>query len=82
MKRLLAVLVAAVLSLGLLGSIGCMIHGCGGCGDGNGPPTRQGDPQSGAYVYKCPMDGAVIESPGPCPKCGMTLDERHRVAKQ
>ncbi len=30
-------------------------------------------------VYKCPHDGATRTSPGPCPKCGMMLDERHRV---
>ena len=33
------------------------------------------------FVYKCPMDGAVRDTPGPCPKCKMPLDERHKVPK-
>jgi multidrug efflux pump subunit AcrA (membrane-fusion protein) len=34
------------------------------------------------FVYKCPMDGAVRDTPGPCPKCKMPLDDRHKVAKE
>ncbi len=34
------------------------------------------------FVYKCPHDGAVRETPGECPKCKMPLDERHRVPKE
>ncbi len=34
------------------------------------------------YVYRCPHDGAVRETPGECPKCKMPLDERHRVPKE
>lgn len=37
---------------------------------------------SGGFVYKCLMDGAIIDKPGPCPKCGMALDERHKVPKE
>lgn len=33
------------------------------------------------FIYKCPMDGAVRDTPGPCPKCKMPLDERHKVPK-
>lgn len=31
------------------------------------------------FVYKCPMDGAVRDTPGPCPKCKMPLGEAHKV---
>jgi len=33
------------------------------------------------FIYKCPMDAAVRDTPGPCPKCKMPLDERHKVPK-
>lgn len=32
-------------------------------------------------IYKCPMDGAVRDTPGPCPKCKMPLGESHKVPK-
>jgi hypothetical protein len=44
------------------------------------PPQADGK-KAGEFIYKCPMDGAVRETPGPCPKCGMTLDERYKVPK-
>ena len=34
---------------------------------------------AGKPLYRCPMDGGELDSPGPCPKCGMPLDERHLV---
>ncbi len=37
------------------------------------PPTG---PEAATYV--CPMDGARRSGPGPCPTCGMPLDERYR----
>ncbi|MBI2899987.1 MAG: hypothetical protein HYY17_07365 [Planctomycetes bacterium] len=78
MRRLATILVAAAAA-----SVGGCVAGGGGCGDGGGyrtPPPRDTQP-AGGYVYKCPMDGAVIDAPGACPKCGMTLDERHRTAR-
>ncbi|HVR84195.1 MAG TPA: efflux RND transporter periplasmic adaptor subunit [Planctomycetota bacterium] len=41
-----------------------------------------GTPVSPDLVYRCPMDGAVRETPGPCPTCKMPLDERHRSPRQ
>jgi hypothetical protein len=40
-----------------------------------GPPLK-------GPLYKCPMDGGTRDTPGPCPKCGMALDERHKVAPE
>lgn len=34
------------------------------------------------FVYKCPMDGAVLDKPGKCPKCGMMLDDKYKVPKE
>lgn len=48
-------------------------------------PAPGGTPPANAvqeFVYKCPHDGAVIDKPGPCPKCKMPLDERHKVPKE
>jgi RND family efflux transporter MFP subunit len=56
----------------------------------NPEPTKVDVPKADAnkpeappkeFVYKCPMDGAVRDTPGPCPKCKMPLDERHKVPK-
>ena len=50
-----------------------------------GVKVDEKEPPKGAsqeFVYKCPMDGAERDTPGPCPKCGMTLDERHKVPKE
>jgi hypothetical protein len=33
------------------------------------------------FVYRCPHDGAERDTPGPCPKCGMALDERHQAPR-
>ena len=38
--------------------------------------TRQAPPAEDARAYVCPMDPEVRESkPGPCPKCGMALEQ-------
>jgi len=44
--------------------------------------SRNYDPSqdSAQAVYLCPMDSATRTTPGPCPKCGITLDESHRVS--
>lgn len=44
----------------------------------SGPPPAD-DPagKTAQNQYVCPMDGGARTTPGPCPKCGMTLDERH-----
>ncbi|MBI3269665.1 MAG: hypothetical protein HYZ53_11635 [Planctomycetes bacterium] len=34
---------------------------------------------AGHALYKCTMDAGTRETPGPCPICGMLLDERYRV---
>jgi hypothetical protein len=34
------------------------------------------------FVHRCPHDGAERDTPGPCPKCGMALDEKHKVVKE
>jgi len=50
-----------------------------------GIKPNEGESAQGAAeesVYRCPMDGAERATPGPCPKCGMTLDERHKVSKK
>ena len=39
-------------------------------------------PAAQEFIYRCPHDGATRETPGPCPKCGMMLDERHKVARE
>jgi Cu+-exporting ATPase len=44
-----------------------------------GVADEAADPE--AFVYRCPHDGAERETPGPCPKCGMALDERHKVRR-
>lgn len=31
---------------------------------------------AGQKKYVCSMDGGTRETPGPCPKCGMTLPEK------
>ncbi len=53
---------------------GCLHHGAGGgcCGGDHGAPAAP------AAAYRCPHDGATRQAPGPCPTCGMALDERHR----
>jgi hypothetical protein len=48
-------------------------------------PEAQTKPDEKApkeFVYKCPMDGAVRDTPGPCPKCKMPLGELHKVPKE
>jgi len=56
-------------------------------GDGDGPkppplPRGEGqEPKNQEFIYKCPHDGAVRDTPGPCPKCGMALGEQHKVLK-
>lgn len=67
---------------------GCMVGDSGGgsccSGVGSGPQPRTGAPPAaaeGGVLYKCSHDGATRTSPGPCPTCGMTLDERYRVAQ-
>ncbi len=32
-------------------------------------------------VYRCPKDGAVRDTPGPCPTCKMPLEEQHKVPR-
>ncbi|HLY72564.1 MAG TPA: efflux RND transporter periplasmic adaptor subunit [Planctomycetota bacterium] len=44
--------------------------------------AKPGDQAPQDFVYKCPMDGAVRDTPGPCPTCKMPLDDRHKVAKK
>lgn len=43
---------------------------------------KPGEKKSQEFVYKCPMDGAVRDTPGPCPICKMPLDERHKGPKE
>ncbi|MGH2627291.1 MAG: heavy metal-binding domain-containing protein [Anaerolineales bacterium] len=86
MKRLLAVLLVG--GIALLG--GCLYGhggggGCGCCGggEGGGYVAPAGPPGSSApqgFIYRCSMDGGERSTSGPCPKCGMALDERHKVA--
>jgi RND family efflux transporter MFP subunit len=50
------------------------------------PQKPQGAPRTDdkgpkEFVYKCPMDGAVRDTPGPCPKCKMPLGEAHKIPK-
>ena len=50
------------------------------------PPKQESAPKADEkgpkeFVYKCPMDGAVRDTPGPCPKCKMPLGEAHKVPK-
>jgi hypothetical protein len=45
------------------------------------PPTMPTSQPAKEFVYKCPMDGAVRDTPGPCPTCKMPLDERYKVPK-
>ncbi|HLY11190.1 MAG TPA: hypothetical protein VKW04_17955, partial [Planctomycetota bacterium] len=47
------------------------------------PPdtAKPGEKDPKEVVYQCPMDGAVRNTPGPCPTCKMPLDDRHRVPK-
>jgi Cu(I)/Ag(I) efflux system membrane fusion protein len=44
-------------------------------------PAPPGEKNAQEFIYKCPMDGAVRDTPGPCPTCKMPLDERHKVPK-
>jgi hypothetical protein len=41
--------------------------------------VKKGGAAAPAALYRCPHDGGERSTPGPCPKCGMPLDERHRV---
>jgi hypothetical protein len=79
-----------VILLTLVLVAGCMApheHSGGCCGGdpgyGEQPPSGPGsgptNPPPASASYRCPMDGGTRTSPGPCPICGMTLDERHRV---
>lgn len=45
------------------------------------PQAKPQEKSAKEFIYKCPMDGATRETPGPCPKCKMPLDERHKVPK-
>ncbi len=66
-------------SVALLG--GCAQRGYddGSCCSPNGPPPASGPAPTQSVVYRCPMDGATRATPGPCPTCGMALDDRYRV---
>ena len=46
------------------------------------PELKPDDSAGKDFVYKCPHDGATRETPGPCPKCQMPLDERHKIHKE
>lgn len=72
---------AAIVAGGLVFVAACIVSpahpaGCSCCEPG---PAAPPSPQQ--YVYRCTMDGGERDTPGPCPKCGMTLDERYRVPK-
>lgn len=41
--------------------------------------VKKGGAAAPSALYRCPHDGGERATPGPCPKCGMPLDERHRV---
>lgn len=72
----------ALLALALYGCVGHDHPDGGGCCGPAPSPSPGGPPPATApqgYVYRCPMDGATRATPGPCPTCGMALDERHRV---
>lgn len=70
-----------------LGLAGCMYEGRGGgCCESGAAPMREPAPRPSAtleagVVYRCPHDGATRATPGPCPKCGMTLDEQYKVSQ-
>lgn len=75
---------ALILAGGLVLATGCVAgdRGDGCCGSGSpAPPPPASAPPSQTFVYRCTMDGGARETPGPCPICGMTLDERYKVAK-
>ncbi len=36
---------------------------------------------AGDFIYKCTMDAGVRDTPGSCPVCGMTLDDRFRAPR-
>lgn len=47
------------------------------------PETAPKDaPKGQEVVYKCPHDGAIRETPGPCPKCQMALGDAHKAPKE
>lgn len=43
-------------------------------------PESPGPSGAAGNKYVCSMDGGQRRDPGPCPKCGMRLDERDRVS--
>jgi len=89
MARLVMFALVAIMALS-----GCILeeHGysgrnaggcCTGCGaaPASAAPAPSGPSSSQQYVYRCTMDGGERDTPGPCPKCGMTLDDRYLVPK-
>jgi hypothetical protein len=46
--------------------LGLTVVGCGKSSPSNSSPAS-------SQKIICPMDGAVRDTPGPCPKCGMDL---------
>lgn len=58
-------LMASVILAASLGLFGCT-------------SSSKRDPSTASTArYVCPMDKAERTTPGPCPKCGMNLDERN-----
>ena len=90
MVRLRRISLTVLVAGTLFAASGCLIEGrgsgscCSGCGSAPqsyGVPASEGSSSAQAYVYKCPMDGGTRDTPGPCPICGMTLEERDRVVR-
>lgn len=71
--------VGLVAGLGACAADGGCCTGCGGSAVAP-PPQAQPAPARAATAYRCPHDGATRAEPGPCPKCGMALDARHRAS--
>lgn len=67
-------LILALASIGAMGLVGCgsQDRGCDCCSPA-ASPTRAPE---GSAVYRCSHDGGTRTTPGPCPKCGMTLSEK------
>lgn len=80
MRSMILLGFAAVFLMTGLG--GCAGDGacCSGCGGAAVEPVAPAAPP-GAAVYRCPHDGGTRSDSGPCPKCGMALDGRHRASR-